>query len=55
LIDRQALLQRLATSIPVVAPSMLKCDFRNLGEEVKRLESAGDKLLHWDVAAWPGA
>jgi ribulose-phosphate 3-epimerase len=49
LISRPALLQRLASSIPLIAPSLLKCDFGNLAEEIQRLESGGAKHLHWDV------
>jgi len=34
---------------PVVAPSMLKCDFGNLNQEITRLEDAGARMLHLDV------
>lgn len=34
---------------PLIAPSMLKCDFGNLHREVELLEAAGAALLHWDV------
>lgn len=34
---------------PLIAPSMLKCDFGNLHQEVDRLVSAGAELLHLDV------
>ncbi|HWL07551.1 MAG TPA: ribulose-phosphate 3-epimerase [Planctomicrobium sp.] len=34
---------------PLIAPSMLKCDFGNLEAEISRLEDAGAKLLHLDV------
>lgn len=34
---------------PVMAPSMLKCDFANLMGEVRALETAQSQLLHWDV------
>ncbi|MBX3439760.1 MAG: ribulose-phosphate 3-epimerase, partial [Planctomycetaceae bacterium] len=34
---------------PLIAPSMLKCDFGNLHREVELLESAGAELLHLDV------
>jgi ribulose-phosphate 3-epimerase len=40
---------RLLNSTPLVAPSMLKCDFANLHREVALLESAGARLLHFDV------
>ena len=35
--------------VPVIAPSMLKCDFGDLNREVDRLSSAGSRWLHWDV------
>lgn len=34
---------------PLVAPSMLKCDFGNLEREIGRLEEAGARILHLDV------
>ncbi len=34
---------------PVIAPSMLKCDFGNLHNEVALLDQAGFGLLHLDV------
>lgn len=34
---------------PVIAPSMLKCDFGNLEAEIRKLETAGAKCLHLDV------
>ena len=34
---------------PVIAPSMLKCDFSNLQREVELLTQAEAKVLHWDV------
>ena len=40
---------RLLSSTPLIAPSMLKCDFANLHREVELLESAGARLLHLDV------
>lgn len=47
--SRQAVLERLANSLPLIAPSMLKCDFGNLHREVELLESAGARVLHLDV------
>ncbi len=41
--------RRLRASAPLIAPSMLKCDFANLHREVALLEQAGAKLLHLDV------
>lgn len=34
---------------PVIAPSMLKCDFGELNREITKLETAGADWLHWDV------
>ena len=32
-----------------IAPSILSADFRNLGEEISRVEKAGADLIHIDV------
>lgn len=34
---------------PVVVPSLLKCDFAHLADEVRKLEDAGVPALHLDV------
>jgi ribulose-phosphate 3-epimerase len=39
----------LHTSVPLIAPSLLACDFGHLEREVHRLEEAGAKVLHLDV------
>ena len=39
----------LTAGAPVVAPSMLKCDFARLADEVDLLDAAGAKAFHWDV------
>lgn len=39
----------LRPKIPLIAPSMLKCDFGDLAEEIQRLEEAGAETLHLDV------
>jgi ribulose-phosphate 3-epimerase len=44
-----SVVNRLLNSRPLVAPSMLKCDFANLHREVALLEAAGAQLLHFDV------
>jgi ribulose-phosphate 3-epimerase len=49
LISRQGLLERIAGSIPLILPSILKCDFGNLHHEVELLEAGGAKILHMDV------
>jgi ribulose-phosphate 3-epimerase len=39
----------LRTSVPLVVPSMLLCDFGRLADEVHRLEDAGARSFHLDV------
>lgn len=39
----------LAATGPIIAPSMLKCDYADLGNQIGQLERAGAKVLHWDV------
>lgn len=34
---------------PLVAPSLLACDFANVESEIRRLEEAGARVLHLDV------
>lgn len=34
---------------PIIAPSMLKCDYARLGDQIAQLDTAGAKVLHWDV------
>ena len=34
---------------PIIAPSMLKCDYANMQREMERLEAANVHWLHWDV------
>lgn len=47
--NRQTVLKRLRESRPVIAPSMLKCDFANLQRDVALLEAGGADVLHLDV------
>ena len=47
--NRTDILQRLRAARPIIAPSMLKCDFGNLARDVERLTAANAKVLHWDV------
>lgn len=47
--SREEVLALLRESSPIIAPSMLKCDFGNLHREVQLLESAGAAFLHLDV------
>ncbi len=46
---RDEMLSYLKAKRPVVAPSMLKCDFGNLHREIELLDAGGSSLLHWDV------
>lgn len=41
--------QKLLSQLPIIAPSMLKCDYGNLEQEINHLASAGAEVLHWDV------
>ena len=47
--NRQDVLEQLRTGAPVIAPSMLKCDFGNLHREIELLEAADVAVLHLDV------
>ena len=47
--SRLAALTYFRERAPLVAPSMLKCDFGNLHREVELLEAAGADVLHLDV------
>ena len=47
--SRSATLDRLKSQIPVIAPSMLKCDFGNLHREIELLDNANAGILHLDV------
>jgi len=49
MLNRDAMLQHLRNHKPVIAPSMLKCDFGNLHDEVEALDAAGYPVLHLDV------
>ena len=43
------ILADLRAAAPVVAPSLLSCDFAELREEIRRLEQGGARLLHVDI------
>ncbi len=47
--SRQETIAKLNSLSPVIAPSMLKCDFSNLHREVELLEKANAEVLHLDV------
>ncbi len=47
--NRKDVLEHLRAAAPIIAPSMLKCDFGNLHREMERLSQANVQLIHWDV------
>lgn len=47
--NRDTLREKWRARAPVIAPSLLKCDFGNLHREVELLEAAGAETLHLDV------
>ncbi len=48
-VGSSAQIDLLRLAAPVVAPSLLACDFANLQREVRRAEQAGAKVLHLDI------
>ena len=44
-----AQIDTLRSAAPVVAPSLLACDFANLEREIRAVEEAGAKVLHLDI------
>ncbi|MFQ5733130.1 MAG: ribulose-phosphate 3-epimerase [Planctomycetaceae bacterium] len=46
---RRATFSQLRKRSPLIAPSMLKCDFGNLQRDVALLEAAGADVIHLDV------
>jgi ribulose-phosphate 3-epimerase len=49
MLQREAMLQHLRHNSPVIAPSMLKCDFGDLRSEVRKIDAAELPLYHLDV------
>jgi ribulose-phosphate 3-epimerase len=43
------ILADLNAAAPLVAPSLLACDFAQLREEIRRVEAGGARLLHLDI------
>ncbi len=43
------MIDRLLRSVPMVAPSLLACDFARIEQEIRRVEDAGAGILHLDV------
>ncbi|MCA8991283.1 MAG: ribulose-phosphate 3-epimerase [Planctomycetaceae bacterium] len=44
-----ATLELIRQEVPVIAPSMLKCDYGNLQRDIQLLDDAGTRLYHLDV------
>jgi len=44
-----SLIAELHDSVPLIAPSLLACDFGHLAREVRRLEEANAQVLHLDI------
>lgn len=49
MLTREQMLAYLHQHRPVIAPSMLKCDFGDLNTEIQRIDAAQLPLYHWDV------
>ena len=49
MLTRTQMMQYLRERSPVIAPSMLKCDFGNLQEEAARIDAADLPLYHLDI------
>lgn len=47
--DVSQLLADLQNEAPLIAPSLLACDFAKLGREIQELQDGGARLLHLDV------
>ncbi|MFZ1730675.1 MAG: ribulose-phosphate 3-epimerase [Bacteroidota bacterium] len=42
-------MKRIPEASPLIAPSLLSCDFSRIAEEIRAIEAAGADLLHVDV------
>ena len=47
--DASSLVASLHAAVPLIAPSILACDFANLRREIESVEEAGARILHLDV------
>jgi len=47
--DASPLLAELHAARPLIAPSLLACDFAHLEREVRAVEQAGARILHLDI------
>ena len=43
------IVESLHAAAPLVAPSLLACDFAEMREEIRRVEQAGARVLHLDI------
>ena len=43
------IIAELRMTAPVIGPSLLAADFAHLGQEIRRLEEAGARILHLDI------
>lgn len=46
---RDETIAHLRAERPLIAPSLLKCDYGHLAREIGQLDAAGASILHWDV------
>jgi ribulose-phosphate 3-epimerase len=44
-----SLVTSLQDAAPLIAPSLLACDFAHLADEIRRVEDAGARVLHLDI------
>lgn len=47
--EREETIAKLRAERPLIAPSLLKCDYGHLARGIERLDEGGASLLHWDV------
>lgn len=47
--ERRPRFAELRSSLPVIVPALLMCDFGHLADEIQRIEAAGAQVLHLDV------
>lgn len=47
--ERTKTIAALRAARPIIAPSLLKCDYGHWAQELAALETAGAALMHWDV------
>lgn len=47
--ERTETIAALRAAQPIIAPSLLKCDYGHWAQEIATLEAAGASFMHWDV------